>query len=155
MPFFFCLHSFFFFFFFNDLYWLIFGCTRVHCSGWAEAALHCSAWASRGALACGAQALCMLNSVIAARRLSSCSSWALEHAGSNNRSMGLVALQHVWYSWSRDRARVSCISRQILIHCTIREVLCIASFHISCKVVLFVMSFIFGGVYLWRVILLI
>ena len=125
------------------------------CLGWAEAALHCSVRASGAPSApWGAQALCMLNPVIAAHGLSSGGSWALEHAGSNNCSMGLVALQHVWYSWSRDRTRVPCISRQILIHCAIREVLCIASFNISYKVVLFVMNFIFGGVYLWRVILL-
>ena len=36
---------------------------------------------------------------------------------------GLVALQHVESSQTRDRTRVPCIGRQILIHCTMKEVL--------------------------------
>ena len=35
---------------------------------------------------------------------------------------GLVALWHVGSSQTRDQTNVPCISRQILIHCTIREV---------------------------------
>ena len=37
--------------------------------------------------------------------------------------MGLVALQQVEYSWTRDQTHVPCIGRQILIHRTTREVL--------------------------------
>ena len=33
---------------------------------------------------------------------------------------GLVALQHVGSSWTRDRTRVPCIGRQILNHCATR-----------------------------------
>ena len=36
---------------------------------------------------------------------------------------GLLALQHVEPSQTRDRTRVPCIGRQILIHCTMKEVL--------------------------------
>ena len=36
--------------------------------------------------------------------------------------MELVAPQHVESSWTRDRTCVPCIGRQILIHCTTREV---------------------------------
>ena len=35
----------------------------------------------------------------------------------------LVALQHVESSQTRDRTRAHCLGRQILIHCTTREVL--------------------------------
>ena len=37
--------------------------------------------------------------------------------------MAIVALQHVGSSWARNRTRVPCISRRILIHCATREVL--------------------------------
>ena len=36
--------------------------------------------------------------------------------------MHLVALRHVESSWTRDQTHVPCIGRQILIHCTTREV---------------------------------
>ena len=36
--------------------------------------------------------------------------------------MGLVALQHVASSWTRDRTRVPCMGRQILNHCATSEV---------------------------------
>ena len=36
--------------------------------------------------------------------------------------MVLVALQHVGYSWTRDRTQVPCIGRQILNHWTTRQV---------------------------------
>ena len=36
--------------------------------------------------------------------------------------MGLVAPRHVGSSWTRDQIRVLCIGRQILNHCTTREV---------------------------------
>ena len=38
------------------------------------------------------------------------------------RSIGLVAPWHVEHSRTRDRTHIPCIGRQILIHCTIREV---------------------------------
>ena len=38
------------------------------------------------------------------------------------QSTGSVALQHVGSSWTRDWTHVPCIGRQILIHCTPREV---------------------------------
>jgi len=64
---------------------------------------------------CGSQA-----SVAEAHGLRSCGSRALEH---RLNSCGLVALRHVECSWIRDRTHVSCISRQISIHCTTTEVL--------------------------------
>ena len=36
---------------------------------------------------------------------------------------GLVAPRHVESSWTRDRTHFACIGKQILIHCTTREVL--------------------------------
>ena len=59
-------------------------------------------------------------SVAEAHGLRSCGSWALEH---RLNSCGLVALRHVECSWIRDRTHVSCISMQISIHSTTREVL--------------------------------
>ena len=46
----------------------------------ARATLHCGAWASHcgGFSCCGAQALGAWATVVVARGLSSCSSWALE-----------------------------------------------------------------------------
>ena len=44
--------------------------------------------------------------------------------------MGLAALQHVGSSQTRDRTCVPCIGRQILIHCTTREVLNFTSFNL-------------------------
>ena len=35
---------------------------------------------------------------------------------------GLVAVRHVESSWIRDRTHVPCIGRQILMHCSSREV---------------------------------
>ena len=37
--------------------------------------------------------------------------------------MGLAAPQHLESSWNRDQTSVPCIRRQILIHCSTREVL--------------------------------
>ena len=42
--------------------------------------------------------------------------------------MGLVAPQHVGSSQTRDRTRVPCIGRQILNHCTTREVVGLISY---------------------------
>ena len=51
----------------------------------------------------------------------------LQLAGSRAQAqlwrMALVALQHVESSWTRDQTHVPCTGRQILIHCTNREVL--------------------------------
>ena len=44
--------------------------------------------------------------------------------------MGLVALQHVGSSQTRARTRVPCIGKEILNHCTTREV-CIYSFYLG------------------------
>ena len=53
------------------------------------------------------------------------------------RSTGLIALQQVEPSWTRDRTCVPCTSRRILIHCTAREVL-IGFFFKWCLGVVFV-----------------
>ena len=42
---------------------------------------------------------------------------------SSDSAAGLAALRHVASSWARDRTRVCCIGRQVLIHCTTREAL--------------------------------
>ena len=55
---------------------------------------------------CAAPAPDAQSSVVAARRLNSCS---------------LVAQGHVESSWPNDRTHVPCIGRQILIHCTTKE----------------------------------
>ena len=76
---------------------------------------------------CGLQAL--------EHGLGGCGLWALEHGlgGCGLRALehrlggcgtGLVALQHVGSSPPRDRTRVPCIGRWILIDCTTREVPC-------------------------------
>ena len=51
---------------------------------------------------------------------SSCSTWAQQLW-----CQGLVALQHVESSWTRDQTCVPCIGRRIPIHCTTGEVLMI------------------------------
>ena len=58
----------------------------------------------------------------AACGLSSCSSQALEHRLSSGGTWNLAALWRVGPSQTRDQNRVHCIDRQILIHCTTREV---------------------------------
>ena len=61
---------------------------------------------------------------------SSCGTWAQQLWLTGSRAqaqqlwlMGLAAPQHVGSSWTRTRTRVPCIGRQILNHCTTREVL--------------------------------
>ena len=58
-----------------------------------------------------AQALGLVVSVVAHRRLSGCGAWFFRHA------------RHVGSSWTRDPIRVPYIGRQILNHWTTREVL--------------------------------
>ena len=53
---------------------------------------------------------------------SSCVSWALERTLSSGGVWGLVAPQHVGSSQTRDRTRVPCIGRRILMQCATREV---------------------------------
>ena len=66
----------------------------------------------------GAQALGTWASIVAARGLRSCSMRAQELW-----CMGLAAPRHVRSSETRDRTHVRQHCRQILIHCTAREVL--------------------------------
>ena len=88
------------------------------------ATLRCGARASHcgGFSCCGARALGAQASVVVARGLSSCGSWALECRLSSLWCTGLVAPWHVGSSRTRARTRVPCIGRQILNHCTTREV---------------------------------
>ena len=67
---------------------------------------YCSGFSCYRAWSLGTRAL-----VVAALRLSSCSAW------------GLVALQHVGSSRTRDQTCVPCIGRRILNHCGTREAL--------------------------------
>ena len=64
----------------------------------------------------------MVASLVAEHGLSSCSSQSLERRPSSCGARGSVALQHVGTSWTRDQTCVPCIGRQIVIHCTAREV---------------------------------
>ena len=52
---------------------------------------------------------------------STCGSWILEHRPQLSRFMGLVAPRPVGYSQTRDRTRVSCNGRRILIPFATRE----------------------------------
>ena len=61
--------------------------------------------------------------VIEARRLRSCSSWALEPWAQQLWPMSLVALWHVESFWNRDQTHVPCIGRCTPIPCATREVL--------------------------------
>ena len=79
-------------------------------------------------LCCGARAPGVRASVVVARGFSSCGSRALERRLSSCGTRGLVAPQNVGSSRTRARTRVPCIGRQILNHCTTREVLCVRSF---------------------------
>ena len=72
---------------------------------------------------CGAQVLGVLALVIAAHRLSSCGSWALEPWIQKLWCTSLFAPWHMESSQTRDRTHIPCIGRQILIHCATREVL--------------------------------
>ena len=120
------------FFFFINLFFIlfIFGCVSSSLLRvgffqlWlAGAILCCGAWASHcGSFSCcGARAL--------ERRLSSCGTWTQQLWLTGSRAQaqqlwrtGLVAPWHVGSSWTRARTHVPCISRQILNHCTTREV---------------------------------
>ena len=111
----------------------------------AGATLRCGAQASccGGFSCCRARALGTRASVVAAHRLSTCGTWALEHVDFSSCSMwaqqlwhsgsrvhglqqlwlvGLVAPWHVASSQTRDRTCVALIGRRILNHCATREV---------------------------------
>ena len=110
----------------------------------AGATLHCNVWASHcsGFSCCRARALGAWASVVAACRLSSCGTQALEHAGFSSchawaqqlwlmgsRAQaqqlwptGLAAPRHVGSSQTRAQTCVSCAGRWILNHCATREV---------------------------------
>ena len=70
------------------------------CSAWG---FHCSGFSCRRAQALGRAGF------------SSCDSWVLER-GLTSWYMGLVALQHVGSSWTRDGTRDPCTGRRILNH---------------------------------------
>ena len=70
---------------------LVFSCCRIHALG---------SWAS----------------VIMVSGLSSCGSQTLQKKAKYLWHTGLVALQHVGSSWTRNRTHVSCTCRQILHH---------------------------------------
>ena len=84
---------------------------------------NCGAWVDCGGFSCcRAQAVGAQASVVKAHGLSSCGLWTLE-LRLELWHTGLVALWQIESSWTRDQSCVSCIGRQILIHCTTREVL--------------------------------
>ena len=97
----------------------------------AGATLCCSAQSSHcgGFSCCGARALGVWASVVAACGLSSWGTWVLECSGFSSCGTwaqqlwhtGLVALQHVRSSQTRDRTHVPCLGRWILNHCTTGE----------------------------------
>jgi len=115
------LTCFFFFFFFKLC---IFGCSGSLLlyglfSNWGGQGLlsSCSVQASRfcGFSCCRARAPGHADSEVVAPRL-----WSTASVVS---VMGLVALQHMGSSWSRDQTCVSCTGGQILIHWATREAL--------------------------------
>ena len=117
---------FFFFFFLKKIFLFIFGCVEssLLCAGFlqllrAGATLCCGAHVPHcgGFSCCGAQALGTRASVVVARGFSSCGTQAQQLWFT-----GLVAPRHVGSSRIRARTRVPCIGRQILNHCTTREV---------------------------------
>ena len=122
------------FIYFSYLFLAVLGlccCAQGFSSCRERGLLCCGAWASYcgGFSCCRAQALGLQPSVVAARRLISCGSQALEHRLSSCSAQGLVAVQHVGLSWTRDRTLVPCIGRQILNHCTTtREALLFVDF---------------------------
>ena len=80
---------------------------------------------------CGAQGLLfgavlglliVVASLVAEHRLRKLGLQSLQHVGSV--AWSLVALSHVESSRTRDRTRVPCFGRQILIHCSTKEALC-------------------------------
>ena len=83
--------------------------------------LWCVGFSLRGLL-CGAQAPGTQASVVTAPGLS-CGSAGPRMWVQKLWHMAIVALQQVGSSWARNRTRVPCISRRILIHCATREVL--------------------------------
>jgi hypothetical protein len=63
---------------------------------------------------------------------SCCGARVLGHNGLQELCrVGLVALWHVKYSWTRDRIPVPCIGRHILTHCATREVPPYVSFNVT------------------------
>ena len=99
-------------------------CARAisSCSKWG-ATLHCSVQASHcgGLSCCRAWALGAQASVVAARRLSSCGSRALERRLSSGGAWAWL-LCSMWDLPDQGSNRVPCIGRQILNHCGTREV---------------------------------
>jgi len=90
--------------------------------------LHCCAWAFSS---CGEQGLpfvgvCGLLTVVASlvreQPLGAWASVVAAHRLSSCGAQALVALWHVESSWTGNQTRVPYIGRQILIHCTTREV---------------------------------
>ena len=108
------------------------GYSSLQCAGLSLCGLSCY----------GAQALGTRASLVAALRLSSCGTQALDCAGFSSCGTwaqqlwlvcstaqaqqlwptGLAAPQHVGSSWTRDQTCVPCTGRRILNHCTTREV---------------------------------
>ena len=80
--------------------------------------LPCSVWASycSGFSCCRTQAVGSWASAVAARMLSNCGSWALEHWLSHCGTCALVPLQHVGISQTKDQTHDPSISSQILNH---------------------------------------
>ena len=127
-----------------NFYFLFFGCigSLLLCAGflqlwWVGATLRCSAWASHwgGFSCCRAWALGLWASIVVSHGLSICGSQALE-------CRGLVAMQHVGPSQTRDQTHVPCIGRGTLNDCTTREVPFSCLFNIIFNIYLSVCSHI-------------
>ena len=119
-----------FFFFFEECFnfwvrWLVValcGLSPVAVNGAALrqcADSRCDGFSSGRATAiiCGLQQLRHVSSAVAVH--------ALQSTGSGILATGFTAPRHVESSRTRDQTRVPCIGRQILIQCTIREILSI------------------------------
>ena len=119
--------------FIHSFIYLVLAVLGIRCCTWAFSS--CGEWgllflAVRGLLIAvtslvvehglqvrGLQQLQHTGSVVVARRLSSCGSWAQQLW-----CTGLVAPRHVGSPWSMDQTRVPSTGRRILNHCTSREV---------------------------------
>ena len=87
-----------------------------------HSALRCTGFSFCGLSCCGVQALGTSASVAVTHRLSSGGLKVREHGLSSCDARALDAPRHLESSQTRDQTHAPCIGRQILIHCTIKEV---------------------------------
>ena len=87
----------------------------------AELSLHCCVWAFSSSVERGLISRCSAQANLCCG-FSRCGTQAIGHVGSVVVLHGLVALQYVESSWTREQTHVPCIGRQRLNHWTTKEV---------------------------------